>query len=107
MRRMLEKIMACYGSLITLSRDGETRTFRAFLQPSGEESATGRGTAVGQVPLGTFLYIGTEPVREGDTLRMGDEDFLVRQAALFQGRDGPLYCRGLCVRKGEADSWGS
>lgn len=104
---MLEKIFGCYGSLITLTRDGESRTVRAFLQPGGEEHAAGQYTAAGRTPLGTFLYLGTEPVQEGDTLRLGDEDFLVRQAALFQGRDGPLYCRGLCVRKGEADSWGS
>ena len=103
---MLGKIMDCYGSRIILSQDGSAEIVRGFLQPGGEKTATTSHSPVGDVPLGSFTYIGMEQVHEGDTLTLNGEAYRVRQAAAVQGNDGPLYYWALCVRKGGADLWG-
>lgn len=104
---MLEKIMACYGSAITLTRGDSSRVIRGFLQLAGEKTAEGTYSSLGSVPMGRFSYFGTEQVLAGDTLEVDGEAYLVRQAEAVQGRDGPLYYWGSCVKKGEAEPWGS
>ena len=104
---MLEKIMAGYGCAITLTRGDSSRVIRGFLQLTGEKTAEGTYIGTGAVTPGRYTYLGTEQVLVGDTLEMGEEAYLVRQAETVRGNDGPLYYWGLCVKMGGADTWGS
>lgn len=107
MRRMLEKIMDCYGSTITLTREEDSRVIRGFLQRSGEKTPELSRSALGGLDRGSYVYLGMTPLAEGDTLEAEGTAYLVRQAESILGRDGPLYYWGLCVRKGAEDTWGS
>lgn len=111
MRRMLEKILCCYGREVEIRGQGENSTVRAFLQP-----VTGRGEnmiRIGNTPLGAqekgqFLYIGpvSPELEEGDSLYCPEGEFLVRRCEIVHGTGGPAYRWGMCVRKGAEDTWG-
>ena len=111
MRRMLEKILGCYGRELELHGENRVCRVQAFLQP-----VTGHGenqTRIGNSPLGReekgqYLYIGpVSPAAEpGDLLVCAEGEFLFRRCETVQGVGGPAYRWGMCVRKGEEDTWG-
>lgn len=111
MRRMLEKILCCYGREVIIQTEAESRTVRAFLQP-----VTGRGenmTRIGNSPLGTeekeqFIYIGPvlPEAEKGDLLVCREGEYILRRCELIDGIGGPAYRWGMCIRKGAEDTWG-
>ena len=111
MRRMLEKIMDCYGRELEICHDGRTQKVQAFLQP-----LTGRGENLSKMipsPLGweekgMFVYIGPvgAAMSEGDLLTCPEGEFLFRRCETVEGIGGPAYRWGICVRKGAEDRWG-
>lgn len=76
MRELIERILAAYGSGMTIvCADGE-KAVRAFLQPVTEKSReTMRKTIgmLGEIPVGRFLYVGpAEPaLPENAEVRFG------------------------------------
>lgn len=99
MREILSALFRAYGQAVTLTRDGKTETFSAFVQPlrREEEQAPVAATPLGWVDRRRWRYIGPgQPaVREGDKLSCGGEHFAVQRAAPVAFGDEILYWHGV------------
>lgn len=112
MRRMVEKILRCYGRDILLARGEEKIMVTGFLQP-----VTGRGQNMSDIlvhPLRTqgkaqYVYIGpVEPeVQAQDELTLDGRTYILRRVDQISDMNGPAYRWGMCVEKGAEDTWGS
>lgn len=112
MRRMVEKMMNCYGRALVVEHGGEIISLRGFLQPvTGklERLATPEMDALGQECRERFVYIGpVEPALEPeDLIRAEEKHYRVRSAQVIWGDGAPVYCWAMCVEKGSEDLWGS
>lgn len=111
MRRMIEKILNCYGTAATVCHNGEEGTVRCFFQPSTSKSWQAMDpmvTPLGQIPGGQYLYIGPagQAVAAGDTMTVADCRYLVRRAEAYRDRNEIVYWWALCAKKGGDDTWG-
>ena len=84
MRRMVEKIIAQYGTDMRLTSGTETKTVRAFFRAVNAkswQSMESEATLLGEISRGQYAYIGPvgAQVREGDTLTLGDKTYLFRR----------------------------
>ena len=112
MRRMVDKILNQFGSDMVLQSGGSTRTVRGLLQAVNStswQSLESEATLLGEISRGQYTYIGPVaiPVREGDTLTLGDKTYLLRRVEPYWYRNQQIYLWGLCVEKGVNDTWGS
>lgn len=109
MRTVVEKFMDRYGTDLVIVGVGGTRTVRGFFQPEKNRvSARKEAMALGEVPRGRYTYLGpvSAEAGEGDTVRLGEKEYLLcRVENYYYGKD-PLYQWGLCTEKGGADTWG-
>lgn len=111
MQQMVSKILNTYGTAVTLIQGENSHNIRAFFQPVRSKSwqyLEGNYSPLGEIPRGQYVYIGpVAPAAEaGDTLRVGEKDYWLRRTELIRDANGPVYCWGMCVEKGGADSWG-
>lgn len=111
MRGMVDKILRQYGTGMTLIRDGEETSVRGFFQPVLSRSFQNMvqlDTPLGEVGRGQYLYIGSAEamVREGDSLRLGDREYVFCRAEPYYYCADAVYIWGLCMEKGEEDTWG-
>ena len=111
MRKMLEAVMTRWGTAMTLRRQGEELPLKGFLQETGSRNWQNMEkvfTPLGEIPRGQYLYLGpaAPAVAVGDVLLTKDRIFEVRRAEPIRCGDAVLYCWGLCVEKGGADTWG-
>ena len=112
MRRMVEKMLQQYGTDMVLQRGSERKNVRGFLQAvnsTGWQSLESEATALGEISRGQYTYIGPvgTPVREGDTLTLGEKSYVLRRVEPYWYRNQQIYLWGLCVEKGVNDTWGS
>lgn len=112
MRRMLEKILRCYGTEVTIHHKGIHSVVRAFFMPTASRSWQNMEhvyTPLGETPRGQYNYIGpAEPVAEmGDVLEVGGRSYLLRRLEVIEYDSAPVYRWGLCVENGGIDGWGS
>lgn len=95
MRRMVEKIIAQYGTDMRLTSGTETKTVRAFFRAVNAkswQSMESEATLLGEISRGQYAYIGPvgAQVREGDTLTLGDKTYLFRRAELITTGNQPV-----------------
>lgn len=78
----LAGVLERFGQEAELEQAGQRRPVRAFLQPltGKEEQERSLETPVGYLDERLWLYLGREPVAEGDTLCWKEERFAVRSA---------------------------
>ena len=112
MRAQVEKIMARYGTDMKWVRDGVEKTVRGFFRAvnSGSwQSMESETTLLGEITRGQYAYIGPADggAKEGDTISLGDKNYLLRRAELYYYGNEAVYQWGLCVEKGVNDIWGS
>ena len=112
MRKMVEKILSQYGTDMTLTRGGESRTVRGFFRAVNAkswQSMESEATLLGEISRGQYAYIGpvSGGAREGDTLTLGDRAYLFRRVEPYYYGNEAVYQWGLCVEKGVNDTWGS
>lgn len=104
--------MARYGTGLVIDRGGEQIRVRGFFQAVNSkswQSMESEATPLGEISRGQYLYMGpveTE-LKEGDTIRLGGKQYLVRRAECYWAGDENVYRWGLCVEKGVNDTWGS
>ena len=109
MQQMIGKILATYGVSITRMEAGIT--YRGFFQPVRSKSwqyLEGNFSPLGEVPRGQYVYIGPaeQKLDVGETLKVGDRDYMVRRLEpVYYGEDIAYYW-GMCVEKGGEDHWG-
>ena len=112
MRRMVDKILSQFGSDMVLQSSSSTKPVRGLLQAvnaSSGQSLESEATLLGEISRGQYTYIGpvATPVREGDTLTLGNKTYLLRRVEPYWYRNQAIYLWGLCVEKGVNDTWGS
>ena len=111
MRRMVEKIIAQYGTDMRLTSGTETKTVRAFFRAVNAkswQSMESVASPMGAVSRGQYLFLGPVGVQihEGDTLALGSKSYVFRRVEPYYYQNQPLYQWGLCVEKGVNDTWG-
>ena len=111
MLRDLKRLMARYGTAMTLLRGDNELPVKAFLQESRSQSQENAQRAfgpLGEVPKGLFVYLGpVEPeVDAGDLLQYGYRIFEFRRAETVMVGEEKAYIWGLCVEKGGDTQWG-
>lgn len=111
MKQVISRILEKYGVSAVLEHGGEAVQLRIFFQPSMSKSWDSMNPIVGplgQLPGGQYLYIGPaeQEISQGDQVRVGDSDYIMRRTEVYLDRAGPVYRWALCVRKGGEDKWG-
>ena len=112
MRKIVEKILSQYGTDMTLSQNGESKTVRGFFRAVNAkswQSMESEATLLGEISRGQYTYIGpvSGGAREGDTLTLGERAYLFRRVEPYYYGNEAVYQWGLCVEKGVNDTWGS
>ena len=112
MRKMVEKILAQYGTDMVITGSMGSKTVRGFFRAVNSkswQSMESEATLLGEISRGQYAYIGpmSAGVREGDTLTLGDRTYLFRRVEPYYYRNQAVYQWGLCVEKGVNDTWGS
>lgn len=103
--------MSRYGTDMVLTGSGEERTVRGFFQAVRSQSwqrTDVEAGPMGEIPRGQYAYLGpvAGDAREGDTVRVGEEAYILRRVENYYYQNAPVYQWGLAVRKGGEDTWG-
>ena len=112
MRRLIEQVMKDFGTDLQLIRGGDSRTVRGFFRAVNSkswQSMESEATLLGEITRGQYSYIGPADggAKEGDTIALGDRNYLIRRTEFYYFDNEPIYQWGLCVEKGVNDIWGS
>lgn len=112
MRQAVEKVMACYGTDMTIVSGAEERTVRGFFRAVNSKSWQNMesvASLLGEISRGQYVYMGPSDasVKEGDTLVLGGRSYLFRRVEPYYYGNQPVYQWGLCVEKGVNDTWGT
>lgn len=112
MRNMVEKVMTQYGTDMTITSGAERKTVRGFFRAVNSkswQSMESEATLLGEISRGQYAYIGPVgvTVKEGDTVTLGERNYLFRRVEPYYYGNEAVYQWGLCVEKGVNDTWGS
>ena len=112
MRQTVEKIMARYGTDMTIVSNGEEKAARGFFRAVNSkswQSIESEATMLGEITRGQYVYMGPAgmTVKEGDTLLLGSRSYLFRRVEPYYYGNQVVYRWGLCVEKGVNDTWGT
>lgn len=110
MKTMIDRILAQYGSEMTVTHGKDAQTVRAFLQPVTEKSWSELRKTVqqlGQIPAERYVYIGPAEaaVSDGDAVCLGERTFLVCRSEQLNVHGQALYVWALLRQKEAADAW--
>lgn len=112
MRRMMEKIIHCYGQQVTLLHGDLPSTYRAFFQPARSKTWQNMHlemSPLGITPRGQYVYIGpvTPEAERDDVLLVLGKRYRIQRSEVIQDQNGPIYRWGLCMEEGDEDQWGT
>ena len=112
MKAVVEKILRQHGTDLTITRGGSSKTVRGFFRAVNSkswQSMESEATLLGEITRGQYVYIGpvAADVREGDTLSLGEKEYLLRRAERYYYQNQAIYQWALCVEKGVNDTWGT
>ena len=112
MDKTVENILRKHGTDVKIGSQGTVKTARCFFRAVNTkswQSMESEATLLGEVSRGQYVYLGPVDVevKEGDTLGLGQKEYLFRRVELYYYRNAPVYRWGLCVEKGVNDTWGS
>ena len=112
MREKVEKIMTQYGTDMTITSGSEVKSVRGFFRAVNSkswQSMESEATLLGEISRGQYAYIGPVgvTVKEGDTISLGEKNYLFRRVEPYYYGNQAVYLWGLCVEKGVNDTWGS
>ena len=111
MRETVERLLKEQGTDVVID-SLEKKTVRCFFRAvnaTSWQSMEGEATLLGEISRGQYVYLGPVGVKvqEGDTLKLGQREYLLRRVEVFYYRNAAVYRWGLCVEKGVNDTWGS
>ncbi len=112
MLELVKNAMAGYGTDMVITSGGEIKTVRGFFRAVNStswQSIESIATPLGEISRGQYAYIGPADVqiKEGDTITLGEKNYLFRRVEPYYFGNEPVYLWGLCVEKGVNDTWGS
>lgn len=110
MEELIGQVIDKYGTPLEILREDRVLQIRGFLQSAQSKNwkkTEKEVSPLGEIPGGLYVFIG-EPdcAREGDTIALGEELFLLRRLDVVYYADKSAYCWGLCSKKGGEDTWG-
>ena len=112
MKVCMERVMAKYGTDMTIVGEDTKRKVRGFFRAVNSkswQSMESEATLLGEISRGQYVYMGPVgvAVSEGDTLELGERKYLFRRVEPYYYGNEAVYTWGLCVEKGVNDTWGS
>ena len=112
MVQTIQDLLKTYGTDLTVTHGETVRVLRGFFRAVNSkswQSMESEANLLGEITRGQYAYIGPAhgDVREGDTLTLGEKNYLLRRVEYYYCGNQPLYQWGLCVEKGVNDTWGS
>ena len=112
MQKTVERVMAKYGTDMTLTHGEESKTVRGFFRAVNSkswQSMESEATLLGEISRGQYAYMGpvAAAAAEGDTITLGEKTYLFRRVECYYYGSQAVYQWGLCVEKGVNDTWGS
>lgn len=114
MKSMISTILRQYGTGMTIHccADNSWTGLKGFFQPvrsKNWQNAAYMATPLGEVSRGQYVFIGPADLRvfEGDSLQVGNRHYYFRRVEPYYYGEEQVYTWGLCVEKGENDTWGS
>ena len=112
MRNVVEDVLHKYGTDMLLASNGVEKTVRGFFRAVNSkswQSMESEATLLGEITRGQYAYIGPADggAKEGDTISLGEKNYLFRRVELYYYGNDALYQWGLCVEKGVNDIWES
>ena len=112
MRRSIEGLLRKYGTQMLLCHADAEKTVRGFFRAVNSkswQSMESEATLLGEITRGQYAYIGpvSVKVQEGDTISLGEKNYLFRRVEPYYYGNQAVYTWGLCVEKGVNDTWGS
>lgn len=101
------KIPARFGQTLRWEGEGESRSFRGFLQPLRSKSKESWEKNIGELgayALGKFAFYGPGdlPAERGDRIVLKEKRYVLQRVERFYFGDRALYSWGLCTEEGEA-----
>lgn len=103
MTRWVLEVLTRFGQEVTLDRDGDVRTFRAFVQPLRERDETVPETlSIGWLDQRRWLCLSREPLEAGDVLEWQNRRFRVRSGRPHYIGDQLSHWRAVLERAREA-----
>lgn len=112
MRKSVERILEKYGTDLTILAADKNFTVRGFFRAVNSQSwqsMESEASLLGEITRGQYVYMGPAGVtiREGDTLVLGERNYLFRRVEPYYYGNQAVYQWGLCVEKGVNDIWGT
>lgn len=112
MLQTIESILSHYGTDMVLTSGEMEKTIRGFFRAVNSkswQSMESEANLLGEITRGQYAYIGPADggVKEGDTISLGEKNYLFRRVELYYFGNQAIYQWGLCVEKGVNDTWGS
>ena len=112
MKNSVEALFNRQGTALTILSEGKEKTVRGFFRAVNSkswQSMESEATLLGEITRGQYAYIGPADsgAREGDTIALGERNYLFRRTELYYYGNEVVYQWGLCVEKGVNDTWGT
>jgi len=112
MRGSVEKLFKKYGTDLTIDSGERRFTVRGFFRAVNSkswQSMESEASLLGEITRGQYVYMGPAGVtiQEGDTLTLGQKQYLMRRVEPYYYGNQAVYLWGLCVEKGVNDIWGT
>ena len=112
MLQTIGNILRDYGTDMVLTCGETSRTIRGFFRAVNSkswQSMESEANLLGEITRGQYAYIGPADggIKEGDTISLGEKNYLFRRVELYYFGNQAIYQWGLCVEKGVNDTWGS
>lgn len=110
MREMVEAVFRQHGTDLLLANPDGIRYVRGLFRAVNSkswQSMESEATLLGEINRGQYAYIGPADggVKEGDTISLGDKNFVFRRTEIYFYGNEPIYQWGICVEKGVNDVW--
>lgn len=108
MRRMVEKILRQYGTVVVCNGTQKVRAFFQSVTGKVERLALAEPGHLGLESTKRYVYIGpVEPlIAEDGLLTVDGKDYRIRSVQQIYGAEGePVYTWAMCVEKGGDEQW--
>ena len=111
MKNTVEALFDRQGTALTILSEGKEKTVRGFFRAVNSkswQSMESEASLLGEIARGQYVYMGPVDggVKEGDSLILGNRNYLFRRTELYYYGNQAVYQWGLCVEKGVNDTWG-
>ena len=112
MERTMDRIFRRYGTRLLRHRGGAGTAFRGFLQSSlskDRQNLEREIMPLGEIPGGRYVLMApvNAGLTAGDVVEQAGKFYVLRRVETVLFRDKALYLWGLCVEKGDEDTWAS